>query len=86
MSRVFYHFMDGNNRKCLPFEKSLKAGNFEDVLENILEHNVCKNPYQSEEGALAWDRWLCLGQCQWTSRGLWEPLKISRREGEQKKE
>ena len=29
------------------------------------EKNLC----QSEEGALAWDRQLCLGQWQWTRKG-----------------
>ena len=35
-------------------------------------------PYQIEEGALAWDRQLCLGQWQWTGRDLWQPQKIQR--------
>ena len=38
--------------------------------------SVGENPCQSEEGALACDRQLCLGQGQWTNRGLWQPQKI----------
>ena len=38
------------------------------------EENSC----QSEEGALAWDRQLCLGQWQWTRRGWRQPHEIQR--------
>ena len=34
------------------------------------------NPCQSEEGALAWDRQLCLGQWRWTRRGWRQPQGI----------
>ena len=36
------------------------------------EENQC----QSEEGALAWDRQLCLGQWQWTRRGWRQPQEV----------
>ena len=35
-----------------------------------------KNPCQSEEGALAWDKQLCLGQWQWRRRGWRQPHEI----------
>ena len=35
-----------------------------------------ENPCQSEEGALAWDRQLCLGQWQWRRRGWRQPQEI----------
>ena len=31
MLRVFSHFMDGNNRKCLSYVKSVKARKFENA-------------------------------------------------------
>ena len=42
----------------------------------------CKeeNPCQSEEGALAWDRQLCLGQWQWTRTGWRQSQEIHRGE------
>ena len=44
-----------------------------------------ENPCQSEEGALAWDRQLCLGQWQWTRRGWRQPHEIQREGRESKK-
>ena len=38
-----------------------------------------ENSCQSEEGALAWDRKLCLGQWQWTRRD-WRQLQEIQRE------
>ena len=59
--------MDGNNRRCLPDgRKEIRSP------EEI--EDVKKNPCQSEEGALAWDRQLCLGQWQWRRRG-WRQLQ-----------
>ena len=58
--------MDGNNRGCLPDGRNAKwkcSG---------------ENPCQSEEGILAWDRQLSLGQWQWTRRDLWQPREIQR--------
>ena len=59
-------------------------GMIEDVFQ--MEGKECKNqerlrmygrkPMQSEEGALAWDRQLCLGQWQWTRGGLYQPQEI----------
>ena len=46
------------------------------MIENVLAENPC----QSKEGALHWDRQLCLGQWQWTKSGLWRPKKISQGE------
>ena len=47
----------------------------------------CKeeNPCQSKEGALAWDRQLCLDQWQWTRRGCRQPLKIQQVRKESKR-
>ena len=35
-----------------------------------------ENSCQSEEGAIAWDRQLCLGQSQWTLKGWRQPQEI----------
>ena len=61
------HIMNGNNRRCLPDgRKGMQSpGNIEE-----------ENPCQSKEGALAWDRQLCLGQWQWTRRGWRQPQEI----------
>ena len=60
------------------------------IIEDVfrMERNECKdqetlticrkNPCQSKEDALAWDRQLRLGQWQWTSRGLWQPRETQR--------
>ena len=47
-----------------------------------------ENPCQSEDGALAWNRQVCLGQWQWMRRGLWQPQKIQlgRRENRKRNE
>ena len=37
-----------------------------------------KKKIQSEEGALAWDRQLCLTQWQRTRRGLWQLPEVQR--------
>ena len=44
-----------------------------------------ESPCQSEEGALAWDRQLCLGKLQWTRRGWRQPQEIQRERKEGKK-
>ena len=44
-----------------------------------------ENPCQSEEGALAWDRQLCLGQWQWTRRGRRQPHEIQRERKDSKR-
>ena len=38
-----------------------------------------ENPCQCEEGALARDRQLCLGQWQWMRRGWRQPQEIQQR-------
>ena len=43
--------MDGNNRRCLLDGRNAKTR----------KDCIGENPYQSEKGALAWDRQLCLG-------------------------
>ena len=54
-------------------------------IKNVLEmeernaktrKNVKKNDAKSKEGVLAYDRRLCLGQSQWTRRGLRQPREI----------
>ena len=62
----------------------LWMGIIEDVFQ--MEGKECKyrkdrkceeeNPCQSEGGALAWNRQLCLGQYQWTWRGWRQPHEI----------
>ena len=44
-----------------------------------------ENPCQSEEGALAWDRQLCLGRSRWTRGGWRQPQKIQREWKESKR-
>ena len=44
-----------------------------------------ENPRLIEEGALAWDRQLCLGQWQWTRRSWRQPQEIQRERKESKK-
>ena len=46
---------------------------------------LAENPCQSEEGALHWDRQLCLGQWQWTKSGLWLSQEIQREERRSKR-
>ena len=59
------YVMDENNRRCLP-----------DGRKEMQIPGKIENPCQSEEGALAWDRQLYLGQRQWTRRGLWQLQEI----------
>ena len=65
------NLMDGNNGRCLPDGR--KGMQRPGMIES-----VGKNLCQSEEGALAWDSHLCLGQWQWTRRGVWHPQEIQR--------
>ena len=44
-----------------------------------------ENPCQSEEGALAWDRQLCLDQWRWARRGWRQPQEIQRERRESKR-
>ena len=44
-----------------------------------------ENPCQSEEGALAWDRQLCLDQWQWMRRGWRQPHEIQQVRKESKR-
>ena len=44
-----------------------------------------ENPCQSEEGALAWNKQLCLGQWQWTRRGWRQSHEIQRERKESKR-
>ena len=62
--------MDGNNRRRFPDEMKgmQKPGKIEEVKKKI----------QSEEGVLAWDRQLCLGQWQGTGRDWRQPQEIQR--------
>ena len=70
--------MNGNNGRCLPDGRKgmRRPGEIEDCEEN---------PCQSEEGALAWDRQLCLGQWHWTRRGWRQPQEIQWEKRESKK-
>ena len=47
----------------------------------IEQENLC----QSEEGALAWDKQISLGQWKWTRRVLWLPRKIQWKRKESRK-
>ena len=63
-SRGFPIIWMGIIRRCLADEKK------EMQKPGKIKKCVGKNPCQSKEGTLAWDRRLCLSQWQWTRRDL----------------